>query len=65
VKEPPAVQNLSLKQAAIEVLADIGTEKSVPGLRKVLATTDFHEASRLRKPAQDALDAIAARKKKK
>src|SRR5262245_12091257 len=65
VKEPADLQILFLKQAAIEVLADIGTDKSVPGLRKVLATTDFHEASRLRKPAQDALDAIAGRKKKK
>jgi len=48
-----------LKKAAIEVLADIGTEKSVPALQKVAASNSFH----LSRPAQDALAAIAGRKK--
>jgi HEAT repeat protein len=61
--EPRELGLLSLKQAAIDVLADIGSEKSVPALRKIAASTDFHEKARLVEPAQKALAAIEKRKK--
>ena len=54
---------IQLKQDAILVLADIGTEKSVPALRKVLANETFHYR-RLKEPAQKALAAIDQRKKR-
>ena len=53
-----------LKRAAIEVLADIATEKSVPALMRVLASTDTHEVFHLRKPAEDAMAAIGKRQKR-
>ena len=64
VNEPPDIQIVFLKRDAIELLADIGTQKSVPVLRKVVASNDFHERARLVEPAKKALAAIDARKKK-
>jgi HEAT repeat protein len=61
LNEPPDVSILFLKHNAIELLADIGTEKSVPALQKVLASRDFHEKARLIEPARKALDAINKR----
>jgi HEAT repeat protein len=55
--------DLSLKRAAIEVLADIGTEKSVPALRAVVASTNIHVSTHLRGLAEEALAAIAKRQK--
>jgi hypothetical protein len=46
-----------LKQAAIKVLKDIGTNASVPALEAAVATNNIH----LRGPAREALTAIAAR----
>jgi HEAT repeat protein len=64
LSEPPGVRNVFVKRQAIEVLADMGTEKSVPALRTVLTSSDTHEAFHLRQPAQKALDAIAGRMKR-
>jgi hypothetical protein len=49
-----------LKQAAIKVLKDIGTNASVPALEAAVATNNIH----LRGPAREALAAVAARAKK-
>ena len=62
LSEPDEIGLVFLKLEAIQVLADIGTEKSVPALRKVLATENIHY-KRLVEPAQKALAAIAQRKK--
>jgi serine/threonine protein kinase len=48
----------------IQVLADIGTEKSVPVLRNVVASTNIHVTTHLRGPAQEALAKIDKRKKR-
>jgi HEAT repeat protein len=56
--------DLFLKRDAIGLLADIGTEKSVPALQKVAASTNIHDATHLRGPAEKALAAIDERKKK-
>jgi len=64
LNEPANVGVVFLKRDAIGVLAGIGTEKSVPALRKTLASSDTHEAFHLREPAQKALDAIDSRKKR-
>jgi hypothetical protein len=64
LNEPPHVHVVFLKRDAIDVLADIGTEKSVPVLRKMLASTDPAEAFHLREPARKALDAIDKRTKR-
>jgi serine/threonine protein kinase len=64
VNEPANNRIVFLKRAAIDVLADIGTEKSVPALRGVLASSDIHESVHLRESAQKALDAIDQRKKR-
>lgn len=63
VNEPANISIVFVKRNAIEVLADIGTEKSVPVLRRALASSDPHESFHLRAPAQKALDAIDKRKK--
>jgi hypothetical protein len=47
----------------ISVLTDIGTDASVPALRRVIATRDIHH-KRLIEPAQKALAAIEARAKR-
>jgi Protein kinase domain len=60
---PEEIGLVFLKQDAIAVLADIGTEKSVPALQKVLATENIHY-KRLEEPARKALAAIASRNKK-
>jgi HEAT repeat protein len=62
LNEPDELALLSLKHDAILVLADIGTEASVPALRKVLASENIHHR-RLKEPAQKALAAIDGRKK--
>ena len=64
LSEPPGVRNVFVKRQAIEVLADMGTEKSVPALRTVLTSSDTHEAFHLRQLSQKALDAIAGRMKR-
>ena len=51
-----------LKRDAIELLADIGTEASVPALQKALASRNVHD-THLMEPAKKALAAIAQRKK--
>ncbi|HKB03228.1 MAG TPA: protein kinase [Gemmataceae bacterium] len=56
--------DLFLKRDAIEVLTDIGTEKSVPALENVRASRDIHYSVHLAGPAEKALAAIAGRKKK-
>lgn len=64
LNEPADVRVVFLKRDAIGVLADIGTEKSVPAMRKALTSSDTHEAFHLREPAQKAMDAIDKRKKR-
>jgi hypothetical protein len=56
--------NLFLKRDAIDVLADIGTERSVPTLRAVAVSTDVHVSTHLRGSAEKALAAIAERPKR-
>jgi serine/threonine protein kinase len=63
VNERDELRLLSLKQAAIEVLADIGTEKSVPTLEKMAASDNIHHRG-LVEAARKALAAIAERRKK-
>jgi serine/threonine-protein kinase len=63
LNEREEFQLLSLKQAAIEVLADVGTEKSVPTLEKVAASGNIHHRG-LVEAARKALAAIAERRKK-
>jgi HEAT repeat protein len=63
LNEPAGVGNVFLKRDAIDLLADIGTEKSVPALQQVLASHDIHEKAHLTAPAQKALAAIDQRKK--
>jgi HEAT repeat protein len=63
VNERDQLQLLSLKQSAIEVLADIGTEKSVPTLEKVAASENIHHRG-LVEAARKALAAIGERRKK-
>jgi serine/threonine-protein kinase len=63
MNEPDDVGNVFLKGDAIRVLTDIGTEKSLPALRKVIATENVHY-KRLVEPAQQALAAIDGRKKR-
>jgi hypothetical protein len=62
LNEPEDLRLVFVKLSAIEVLADIGTEKSVPALQNVTASRNIHER-RLIEPAQKALAAIAQRKK--
>jgi serine/threonine protein kinase len=64
VNEPAHVHVVFLKRDAIDLLADVGTENSVPALRKVLASTDPAEAFHLREPARKALAAIDKRTKR-
>jgi len=52
-----------MKRDAITVLADIGSDKSVPALEKIAASNDVHYRTHLAGPARKALDAIAARNK--
>src|SRR5262249_48995559 len=61
LKEQDALlkKDVFLKKAAIEVLADIGTEASVPALQDAAAGGNFHLAP----AAQQALTTIAGRKK--
>lgn len=63
LSEPEDLHLLSLKQAAIEVLADIGTDKSVPALEKEVANNNIHHGG-LRDVARKALAAIDERKKR-
>jgi HEAT repeat protein len=56
----PKGREVFLKKAAIEVLADIGSEESEPALRQAAATGGIH----LARPAQEALAAIDQRKKR-
>jgi len=63
LNEPAGVGHVFLKRDAIDLLADIGTEKSVPALQQVLASRDVHEKAHLTAPAQKALAAIDQRKK--
>ena len=51
-----------LKRDAIEVLADIGTEKSVPALEQVAASSNTSYAFHLAEPARKALAAIDRRR---
>jgi serine/threonine protein kinase len=55
-----AESDVFLKQATVNVLADIGTDASVPALRAAAASGNIF----LVEPAQKALTAIAARQKK-
>jgi len=52
-----------MKRDAIDVLADIGSEKSVPALEKIAASSDIHYRTHLAGQARKALDAIDKRKK--
>jgi serine/threonine protein kinase len=61
LNERDELRLLSLKQAAIEVLADIGTEKSVPALEKETTSDNIHHRG-LVEAAKKALMAIAGRK---
>ncbi|HVK07974.1 MAG TPA: protein kinase [Gemmataceae bacterium] len=60
---PEDVSTVFLKGDVISVLTDIGTDASVPALRRVIATRDIHH-KRLIEPAQKALAAIEARAKR-
>jgi HEAT repeat protein len=64
LNEPDDLGHVSVKLDAVEVLADIGTEASVPALEKMkaLAEKNIHYR-RVGEPTQKALDAIAKRKK--
>jgi serine/threonine protein kinase len=59
LSERDEVGAVFLKRDAINVLADVGTEKSVPALRKAAESGNIH----LTEPAEKALAAIAGRKK--
>jgi hypothetical protein len=63
LNEPDEVGLVFLKQDAIAVLTDIGTGKSVPTLREMLATENIHY-KRLVEPARQALTAIDQRQKR-
>src|SRR5262249_27882027 len=63
VNEPDDVGNVFLKRDAIDLLADIGTGKSVPALEKIAASSNIHYTAHLAGPARKPLDAIARRKK--
>ncbi|MBO0699815.1 MAG: protein kinase [Zavarzinella sp.] len=64
LNEPPHVFIVGLKKEAIDLLGEIGTEKSVPTLQKLLASRDFHEKASLPEAIQKALAAINLREKR-
>jgi HEAT repeat protein len=56
----PLLNEMGIKREALRLLKDIGTQQSVPALQALVASNNFA----FRAPAQEALNAIAARTKK-